>query len=251
MAARKSSRGVGASRAKAQASKETKTAKSQSRTIWGTEAADLGRRLRYHRENVLRDTIGVIHERCGVSENTLRKLEDGTGQIGLGRLLNALRQGYKLRGGLQEALSLPRCERDTQPIARWSGGDDFEAQVKGKEVDLYQVGEVKYYRVLLRKRDPQMEVFIGVIPPGKDTGDLLNHRHGGDEVLMTLKGRTELVRVMPDGEEITETVKLGALVLHRGSVEHYARNPLPDRQCVYLVIRSPAGIAKPPAPYVL
>jgi mannose-6-phosphate isomerase-like protein (cupin superfamily) len=165
--------------------------------------------------------------------------------MGLHRLLQTIRAGYGLRS-LQELLSLPRSAEDEQPAVVWGGLQSLDDDAE--EVERHPVGKVEYFLLKARERDPQMEVAIVRLPEGETTTGPLKHEHGGDEILMGLKGTTEVMRE-PDGEEPeVHTIGRGQLILHRASVTHYARNASRQGDCVYMVIRAPYGLTWPTVP---
>lgn len=212
------------------------------------EARNIGQRLRYHRETVLRASLRNVARRAGAAENTLRALEAGKANMGLHRLLETLREGYRLRN-LAELLSLPRSPDDEQPAVVWKGPQGLDEHAE--EVAPYPVGRVEYFLLKARASDPQMEVAIVRLPEGVRTTGPLEHKHGGDEILMGLKGTTEVVRQPEDSDE-PEVYTIGRqqLILHRASVTHYARNASRQGECIYMVIRAPYGLTWPTAPPV-
>ena len=205
------------------------------------EAKDLGSRLRYYRETVLRQSIKKIAGRARIAPATLRSLEDGAGKTKLATVLQAIRHGYGLERGLQQLLSLPRDAEDESPVARWSGPDALTTN--SGEVEEYRFPRAAYYLLNARPHDPQMEVAIVRLSANSTTEKLLQHHHGGDEILIGIEGTTQLIRKHRDSDEIeTHTIEQHQLVVHRASIEHYAKNPSEDEECMYIVIRAPFGL---------
>jgi transcriptional regulator with XRE-family HTH domain len=205
------------------------------------ELKDLGARLRYYRETVLKDKLRDIAARSKISENTLRKLESGDGNPRFQVLLKAITKGYKLKN-LQDALSRPRSAVDEGAVVVFGG---LEGIKTNQGFVPYQLGPLSYYLLELRPNDPQMEVAIGRLPPGKKTDMVILDNHGGDEVVIGLRGVTQVVRTPRDGPEESHEVRAGQVLIHRASVDHYARNPSPRHESVYLAVRAPCALMKP------
>lgn len=210
------------------------TVKGRSAELQG-QIADLGERLRYHREHELHRSLTEVAARSEVSRSTLSGIESGAANPGLEVLLKALK-GYDLTG-LPDLLCRPRSPAGEHPVVRWN--TRARMSPRSSKTVYVGLGACDFFELKPRATDPQLMVAIGRIPPLSSTRvPAITDKHGGDEVIMALKGSIELVRRRADGVDEIHSIREGELLVHRATVEHHARNPSRRKKAEYLVVRA-------------